>query len=94
MSEQQSDQKNLIERVTRATGEVAGHAVVTASRDRAQKAASAAKAQLPATREDVAKLQEQLDRVEQAVAALSEQLEAAKPRRRTTSSAGSAKTES
>jgi predicted nucleic acid-binding Zn-ribbon protein len=93
MSEQQSDQKNLIERVTRATGEVAGHAVVTASRDRAQKAASAAKAQLPATREDVVRLQQQLDRIEEALTALTEQV-AAKPKRRTTASAGSAKTES
>jgi hypothetical protein len=93
MSEQQSDQKNLIGRVTRATGEVAGHAVVTASRDRAQKAASAAKAQLPATREDVVRLQQQLDRIEEALTALTEQV-SAKPKRRTTASAGSAKTES
>jgi hypothetical protein len=93
MSEEQSDQKNLIGRVTRATGEVAGHAVVTASRDRAQKAASAAKAQLPATREDVVRLQQQLDRIEEALTALTEQA-AAKPKRRTTASAGSAKTES
>ena len=93
MSEEQSDQKNLIGRVTRATGEVAGHAVVTASRDRAQKAASAAKAQLPATRDDVVRLQQQLDRIEEALTALTEQV-AAKPKRRTTASAGSAKTES
>jgi len=94
MSEEQSDQSNLIGRVKAVPGEVAGHPVVSASRERAQKATRVAKSQLPATREDVAKLQEQLDRVEQAVAALSEQLEAAKPRRRTTASAGSAKTES
>ncbi|MDX6546736.1 MAG: hypothetical protein QOG33_286, partial [Gaiellales bacterium] len=56
-------------------------------------ASRVAKSQLPATREDVARLQEQLDRVEATLTELAGRIEApAKPRRRQTS--GSAKTES
>jgi hypothetical protein len=89
-----NEENSLMGRVTRVTGEVAGNPVVSATRERAQKAGRVAKGQLPATREDIIRLQHQLDRIEQALAALAEQKETAKPRRRTAASAGSAKTES
>jgi hypothetical protein len=76
-----NDQKNLIDRVTRATGDV-GKPVVSATRDHAKKASRAARLQLPATREDIARLTEQLDRVEAALAELADRVEAAKPKRR------------
>jgi ubiquinone biosynthesis protein UbiJ len=88
-----NDQKSLIDRVSRVTGDMAGNPVVSATKERAQKASRVAKSQLPATREDVARLQEQLDRVEATLTELAGRIEApAKPRRRQTS--GSAKTES
>jgi ubiquinone biosynthesis protein UbiJ len=87
-----NDQKSLIDRVSRVTGDMAGRPVVSATKERAQKATRVAKSQLPATREDVARLQEQLDRVEATLAELAGRIEgAAKPRRRQTS--GSAKAE-
>ena len=87
-----NDQKNLIDRVTRATGDV-GKPVVSATRDHATKASRAARLQLPATREDIARLTEQFDRVEAALAELADRVEAAKPKRRAAST-GSAKPES
>jgi hypothetical protein len=89
-----NDQNSLIGRVSRVTGEVAGSPVVSATRERAQKAGRVAKGQLPATREDVMRLADQLDRIEAAVADLAGQMEAAKPKRRAASAAGSSKTES
>jgi hypothetical protein len=89
-----SEQSGLIGRVSKVTGDVAGNPVVSATRERAQKAGRAAKGQLPATREDILKLSEQLDRIESSVAALAGQVEAAKPKRRATSAAGNPKTES
>ena len=70
-----NDQKSLIDRVTRATGDV-GKPVVSATRDHAKKASRAARSQLPATREDIARLTEQLDRVEAALAELADRVEA------------------
>ncbi len=87
-----NDQKSLIDRVTSATGDV-GKPVVTATRDHAKKASRAARSQLPATREDMARLTDQLDRMEAALAELADRVEAAKPKRRAAST-GSAKPES
>jgi len=87
-----NEQKSLIDRVSRATGDV-GKPVVSATRDQAKKASRAARLQLPATREDIARLTDQLDRVEAALAELADRVEAAKPKRRTAST-GSAKSES
>jgi len=87
-----NDQKSLIDRVSRVTGEMAGNPIVSATRERAQKASQAAKSQLPATREDVARLQEQLDRIEASLVELAGRMEAPKPRRRHAS--GSSKPES
>jgi hypothetical protein len=89
-----NDDKSLIGRVSRVTGEMAGKPVVSATRERAQKASRVARAQLPATHEDIARLQEQLDRIESALTALAGRVEAAKPKRRVASTSGSAKTES
>jgi hypothetical protein len=89
-----NDQKSFIDRVSRVTGEVAGNPVVSGTRERAQKASRVARAQLPATREDMMRLQEQLDRIESALTELASQVEAAKPRRKTASASGSAKAES
>jgi predicted phage gp36 major capsid-like protein len=87
-----NEQKSLIDRVSRATGDV-GKPVVSATRDHAKKASRAARSQLPATREDIARLTDQLDRVEAALAELADRLEAPKPKRRAAST-GSAKPES
>ena len=87
-----NDQKSLIDRVTRAAGD-AGKPVVSATRDHAKKATRGARLQLPATREDVARLTDQLDRLEAALAELADRVEAAKPKRRAAST-GSAKPES
>ena len=79
-----NEQKSLIDRVSRATGDV-GKPVVSATRDQAKKASRAARSQLPATREDIARLTDQLDRVEAALAelaTLSARVEELKPRRR------------
>jgi hypothetical protein len=86
-----NDQKSLIDRVSRVTGEMAGRPVVSATRERAQKASQAARAQLPATRDDVVRLQDQLDRIEASLADLAGRLDAPKPRRAKPS--GSAKAE-
>jgi len=86
-----NDQKSLIDRVSRVTGEMAGSPVVSATRERAQKASQAARAQLPATRDDVARLQEQPDRIEASLAELAGKVDAPKPRRAKPS--GSAKAE-
>ena len=86
-----NDQKSLIDRVSRVTGDMAGRPVVSATKQRAQKASQAARSQLPATREDVARLQEQLDRIEASLAELAGRVDAPKPRRAKAS--GSAKTE-
>ena len=86
-----NDQKSLIDRVTSATGDV-GKPVVTATRDHAKKASRAARSQLPATREDVARLQDQLDRIEASLTELAGRIDAPKPRRAKPS--GSAKAES
>ena len=87
-----NDQRSLIDRVSRVTGDMAGNPVVSATKERAQKASRVAKSQLPATREDVARLQDQLDRVEAMLTELAGRIEApAKARRR--QSSGSAKTE-
>jgi hypothetical protein len=87
-----NDQKSLIDRVTSATGDV-GKPVVSATRDHAKKASRAARSQLPATREDMARLTDQLDRMEAALAELADRVEAVKPKRRAAST-GSAKPES
>jgi ubiquinone biosynthesis protein UbiJ len=91
-----NDQTSLMDRLSRMTGDVAGSQVVSASRERAQKATRAARGQLPATREDLMRLQDQLDRIEASLAALSARIEtpAPKPRRRAASAGGSAKSES
>jgi hypothetical protein len=86
-----NDQKSLIDRVSRVTGEMAGSPVVSATRERAQKASQAARAQLPATRDDIVRLQEQLDRIEASLVDLAGRLDAPKPRRAKPS--GSAKPE-
>jgi uncharacterized protein (DUF1778 family) len=88
-----NDQKSLIDRVSRVTGDMAGRPVVSATRQRAQKASQAARSQFPATREDVARLQHQLDRIEASLAELAGRMEAPKPRRAAKAS-GSAKPES
>jgi hypothetical protein len=86
-----NDTKSLIDRVSRVTGEMAGKPVVSATRERAQKASQHARSQLPATREDVARMQEQLDRIEASLAELAGRVDAPKPRRAKPS--GSAKAE-
>ena len=74
-----NDQKSLKDRVTKVTVDVGVKPVVSATRERAQKASRAAGSRLPATQQDVQRLTEQLDRIEAAVAALAERVEAAKP---------------
>jgi len=89
-----NEQKRLKDRVTKVTGEVTPTAVVNATRERAQKASRAARSQLPATREDVMRMQDQLDRIEAALADMSQRMDALKPKRRTAAStSGSAKPE-
>jgi hypothetical protein len=88
-----NDQKSFIDRVSRVTGEVAGNPVLSGTRERAQKASRVARAQLPATHDDVLRLQEQLDRIESALTELAAQAETAKPRRKAASTSGSAKAE-
>ena len=88
-----NDQNRLMGRVSRVTGDVAGNPVVSATKERAQKASRAARSQLPATREDMMRLQEQLDRIESAMADLSQRMDAMKPKRRAASAGGSAKPE-
>jgi hypothetical protein len=99
---------SLKERVARVTEDVArkmqtevgSSQVVSATRERAQGAAHVALGVLPATREDIARLQESLDRIETALVHLTARVDgmAAKPpkpkpapRRRPTASAGDAK---
>jgi uncharacterized protein (DUF1778 family) len=82
-----NDQKSLIDRVSRVTGEMAGSPVVSATRERAQKASQAARLQLPATREDISRLQDQLDRIEASLAEMASRVEAPKPRRKPSGSA-------
>jgi hypothetical protein len=88
-----TEQNRLIDRVSKVTGDAAGHPVVAGTKERAQKASRAASSKLPATREDVLRLQEQLDRIEAAMADVSQRMDALKPKRRTPSSTGSAKPE-
>jgi ubiquinone biosynthesis protein UbiJ len=91
-----NDQTSLIDRLSRVTGDMAGSQVVSAGRERAEKAKRAAKGQWPATREDLQRLQDQLDRIESAIADLTARMDAPapKPRRKTASAGGGAKTES
>jgi ubiquinone biosynthesis protein UbiJ len=91
-----NDQTSIIDRLSRVTGDVAGSQVVSAGKERAEKAKRAARAQWPATREDLQRVQDQLDRIEATLAELSARIEApaTKPRRKTASASGSAKTES
>jgi hypothetical protein len=90
-----NEQKRLKDRVTKVTADVTPTAVVNATRERAQKASRAARSQLPATREDIMRMQDQLDRIEAALADMSQRMDALKPKRRTaaTSAGGSAKPE-
>jgi hypothetical protein len=88
------DQNSLIGRVKEVTEEMAGSPVVSATRERAHKAAHAAKGQLPATREDIMRLSAQLDRIETALVALTHKVDAMKPKPRRASTAGSPKTQS
>jgi hypothetical protein len=81
---------------TRVQSEVSGNQVVSATRERAQAAAQAARGQLPATREDVTKLQDSLDRIEAALVHLQARVDAmatARPKR-TAASTGNTKTQS
>jgi ubiquinone biosynthesis protein UbiJ len=91
-----NDQTSLIDRLSRVTGDMAGSQVVSAGKERAEKAKRAARAQWPATREDLQRLQDQLDRIEATLAELSARMEppAPKPRRKAASAGGSAKPES
>jgi ubiquinone biosynthesis protein UbiJ len=91
-----TDQTSLIDRLSRVTGDMAGSQVVSAGKQRAEKAKRAARAQWPATREDLERLAEQLDRIEASIAELTARMDAPapKPRRKTASAGGSAKTES
>src|SRR5437764_1670989 len=70
--EQSASLRDKVARATedvarRVQHEVAGRPVVSSTRERAQGAAQAAFGVLPATREDVARLQESLDRIEAAL---------------------------
>ncbi len=89
-----NDQKSLIDRVSRVTGEMAGNPVVSGTRERAQKATRVARSQLPATREDLQRLQEQLDRIEGTLSELAGRAETAQPKPRKRQPSGNAKTES
>jgi hypothetical protein len=100
---------SIKERVARATEDVArkvqtdigGRQVVSATRERAQGAAQVAMGVLPATREDIARIQESLDRIEAALVHLTARVDALanpkpapKRRPRAAASAGDAQTES
>ena len=63
----------------RVQGEVAASPVVSATRERAQAAGRAAMSQLPATREDVQRVQASLDRIEAELVHLTARLDALKP---------------
>jgi ubiquinone biosynthesis protein UbiJ len=91
-----NDQTSLIDRLSRVTGDMAGSQVVSAGKERAEKAKRAARSQWPATRDDLQRVQDQLDRIEKTLAELSARIDAPapKPRRKTASAGGSAKTES
>lgn len=92
------DQNSLIGRVREVTEEVTSRPVVSATKERAQKAANVARGQLPATREDIMRITVQLDRIETALVALMHKVDAMKekpkPRPRAASSARSAKPQS
>ena len=88
-----NEQKRLKDRVSKVTADVTPTAVVNATRERAQKASKAASSRLPATREDIMRLQDQMDRIEAALADMSQRMDALKPKRRTAASAGSTKPE-
>ena len=101
--EQSASLRDKVARATedvarRVQHEVAGRPVVSSTRERAQGAAQAAFGVLPATREDVARLQESLDRIEAALIHLTARVDTlAKPAsrtRRVTASAGGAKAKS
>lgn len=91
-----NDQSSIIDRLSRVTGDMAGSQVVSAGKERAEKAKRAARAQWPATREDLQRVQDQLDRIEATLTELSARIDAPapKPRRKAASAGGSAKTES
>jgi len=91
-----NDQSSIIDRLSRVTGDMAGSQVVSAGKERAEKAKRAARAQWPATREDLQRVQDQLDRIEAMLTELSARIDAPapKPRRKAASAGGSAKTES
>jgi hypothetical protein len=63
----------------RVQGEVAASPVVSATRERAQAAGRAASNLLPATREDVQRVQASLDRIEAELVHLTARLEELKP---------------
>ena len=63
----------------RVQGEVAASPVVSATRERAQAAGRAATSLLPATREDVQRVQASLDRIEAELVHLAARLDALKP---------------
>jgi hypothetical protein len=105
MEDQGERASGIKSRVARATEDVArkvqtevgGSQVVSATRERAQGAAQVALGVLPATREEIARLQESLDRVEAALVHLTARVDSmAKPapKRRATASAGDAQTKS
>jgi hypothetical protein len=105
MDEQEQRGSGLIDRVAKVKSEAAkrvpgsgGSApVVSATRERAQAAGRAAVSQLPATREDVQKLQASLDRIEAELVHLAAKVDALKPTRKaasTRATAGSAKEKS
>lgn len=104
MDEQEQRASGLIDRVARVKTEAAkrvpgastGAPVVSATRERASAAGRAAVGQLPATREDVQRLQSSLDRIEAELIHLAAKVDALKPARRTSarSAAGDTKEKS
>jgi len=104
MDEQEQRGSGLIDRVAKVKSEAAkrvpganaGAPVVSATRERAQAAGRAGVSQLPATREDVQRLQTSLDRIEAELVHLAAKVDALKPARRTSarSTAGNAKEKS
>ena len=104
MDEQEQRASGLIDRVTRVKTEAAKRVpgastrapVVSATRERASAAGRAAVGQLPATREDVQRLQSSLDRIEAELIHLAAKVDALKPARRTSarSAAGDTKEKS
>ena len=105
MDEQEQRGSGLIDRVAKVKSEAAkrvpganaGAPVVSATRERAQAAGRAAVSQLPATREDVQRLQTSLDRIEAELVHLAAKVDALKPARRAASprtTAGSTKEKS